>query len=386
MSMNHDKDNFFEEINMRTKIACGCLAASLVVLLILGITLYTNRNGYQKKPNQSPSVVSTVSSEETEDIKLGESSLTSDDLDFWGMYDEEEAKEEETEEDKVKPPKDDSLSKNQASMNGISKNSISGDQISDNSISENSFNISSKDEEPKYKQLIESIPKNSFKKENFRKDGEKLQYNKSNGKSSVYGIDVSKYQGMIDWEQVKEAGVEFAMIRMGVRGYNSGKVVVDENFTKNIEGALSAGIDVGIYFYSQAVTKEEAVEEANYAVAAISNYTVNYPIVFYTEEIENDNARTNQLSVDNLTQCADYFCQTIQNYGYKPMICANKKQFATRLDLTKLTKYDWWLLDACDFSEFPYNYTMWQYSNGGKINGIPEDVNLNICFVDFKYR
>lgn len=381
MSMNQKQDHFFDEVNMRTKFACGMLAALLVVFLILGVTLYQNK---EEAFGRQPSVVKTMSSnkvsekDDEEEFTLEKSTLTSDDLDFWGMYDDREEEsipinrtpsvpESPTDQKWTVSVSRDSVSKNSASQNAVSENGVSSNEVSGN-------------------QILENIPKNSYVKGSFRKVDGRLEYYKNNTKSSSLGIDVSKYQGDIDWGKVKNAGIEFAMVRMGVRGYNSGRVVMDEDYVKNMEGAASQGIGIGIYFYSQAVSREEAVEEANYAVAAAQNYGITYPIVFYTERIENDAARTDHLTPEMLSDCAAAFCDTVRAYGYIPMIKSSKDHFIKDMDLEKIVSYDWWLSDVTDFSDFPYKYSMWQYADNGKVDGINGNVNLNISFVDYAYR
>lgn len=378
MSMNQKPDHFFEEINMRTKFACGMLAALLAVFLILGVTLYQNK---QEVFGRQPSAVHTMSSnkaagQEEEEFTVEPSTLTSDDLDFWGMYDDKE----ETEKfpsNRLPSRTEISVSRNQAQKDSTSQNSASQNAVSENSISSNEVSANA---------VLENIPKNSYEKGSFRKVDGRLEYYRNNMKISSIGIDVSKYQGDIDWEKVKAAGIDFAMVRMGVRGYSSGKVVLDEDYVKNMEGAAAQGISLGIYFYSQAVSTEEAVEEANYAVVAAQNYGITYPIVFYTERIENDAARTDHLTPEMLSDCAAAFCDTVRTYGYIPMIRGNKEHFMKNMDLQKIVDYDWWLSDVTDFSDFPYKYSMWQYADNGKVDGINGNVNLDISFVDYAYR
>lgn len=392
MSMNHDKDSMFEDMNIKTKLACGILAASLVVLGVLAFTLYMNRNGLTPKTSPVPKNNLSAVSEDTVsgDAVINSSGRTSDELDFWGMYDEEMTEEEETpikeETRPVSENKKPSQPEQKVSGNGLSGNGLSVNGISGNTVSGDSFNVSMDEKHPELVEIDETIARNNYLPGSFRKVGDALEYYTNGRKTSTVGVDISKDQGDIDWGKVKNAGVEFAMIRMGVRGYSSGKVVVDENFKKNLEGAVSNGIKVGVYFYSQAVTKEEAVEEANYAVGAVSGYTLTYPIVFMTETIENDTARTDTLSKEALTECAQYFCQSVQNYGYKAMIAGNEKQLADKLDLSKLTTFDKWLLSPGEQSDYPYQYTMWQYKDNAVVDGIPGGAPLDISFVDYTYK
>jgi lysozyme len=206
-------------------------------------------------------------------------------------------------------------------------------------------------------------------------------YEDTNHKRSALGIDVSKFQGAIDWKKVKESNIEFVIIRMGYRGYGeSGKLVVDEKFIENIEGALGVGLDVGVYFFSQAISIEEAVEEAEFVYDSLKNYQITYPVIFDTEEIKNDDSRTDGLTVDELTKITMVFCDKIEELGYKSMIYANAKWLTTKLDLKLLENYDIWYADYQNAPLYPYEFKMWQYSEKGIIEGIEGAVDLNIFF------
>ena len=195
------------------------------------------------------------------------------------------------------------------------------------------------------------------------------------------GIDVSKHQGAIDWNLVAQDGVEFAFSRVDFRGYGSeGKMVEEEYFVKNIEGALAAGIKVGVYFYSQAITEAEAQEEAEFVIERIRPYEIACPVVFDVERVSGAQGRMNDISVEERTALAVLFCQTIEQAGYKPMIYHNTEMGALMLDLTQLEGYDKWYASYSDQIFYPYAYKIWQYSDKGSVQGINTDVDLNISF------
>lgn len=195
------------------------------------------------------------------------------------------------------------------------------------------------------------------------------------------GIDVSKFQGAIDWELVAQDGVEFAFIRVGYRGYGSaGKLVEDERFDTNVQGALAAGIKVGVYFYSQAITEEEALEEADLVLQKIAPYNIECPVVFDVEKVS-AGGRMDEITVEERTHLTQLFCQTIENAGYHPMIYHNTEWGILALDLTALEGYDKWFAAYTDTLYYPYEYKVWQYSDTGKVQGINTDVDLNISFV-----
>lgn len=196
---------------------------------------------------------------------------------------------------------------------------------------------------------------------------------------SVMGIDVSIYQGEIDWEQVKEAGVEFVMIRLGYRGYGTGKIVEDANFRTNLEGAAEAGLDVGVYFFSQAISEEEAIEEADFVLDTLAGYPLTMPIAYDWEYIDED-ARTAEVDRRTLTDCSLAFLKKIEKTGYRPMLYYNTNQVRKLLHLSELEQYDSWLALYTDVMTFPYRIKMWQYTCEGKVPGIEGNVDINLYF------
>lgn len=194
------------------------------------------------------------------------------------------------------------------------------------------------------------------------------------------GIDVSRHQGAIDWNLVAQDGVEFAFIRVGYRGYGSGKMVEDEYFEDNIKGAIQAGIKVGVYFYSQAVSREEVLEEAAFVLEKIAPYKIECPVVFDVERVADASGRMNGISIEDRTAFTALFCQTIENAGYRPMIYHNTEMGVMMLGLEALEAYDKWFAAYSDVFYYPYEHRIWQYSQTGRVQGIQGDVDLNISF------
>ena len=209
------------------------------------------------------------------------------------------------------------------------------------------------------------------------------EYYEDGQKVSRKGIDVSSFQGVIDWESVAQDGVEFAIIRMGIRGYGTGKLVVDEQFEANIEGALAAGLDVGVYFFSAAVSEEEAIEEADFLIEAMAPYGIQCTVVLDIEDVNSDSARTNGLTKEQWTDHAIAFCERVKAAGYTPMIYGNLQSFMLMLDLTRLEEYDKWFAAYIPYFYYPYDFEVWQYSDSGTVSGISEPVDLNISFYDW---
>ena len=198
--------------------------------------------------------------------------------------------------------------------------------------------------------------------------------------TAILGIDVSVWQGDIDWQQVKDAGVEFVIIRAGGRTYGyAGELFADRYAQKNYEGAKAVGIQVGAYFFSQAVNTAEAVEEAEYILEITKDWELDFPIV-YDWEYVNADARTAYVGPRTLTDCTAAFCQTIEEAGREAMIYFNPDQSYKRFYLEELTEYDFWLAMYSSRMTYPFKVDMWQYSSTGYIPGIPSYVDMNLYF------
>lgn len=230
--------------------------------------------------------------------------------------------------------------------------------------------------------LLAELEKASYDYSGLTEENGLKYYKDKNGKiSSRIGIDVSRYQTGIDWQAVKKSGIEFAMIRLGYRGYGGeGKLVLDEQFKNHIEGALQAGLDVGVYFFSQAITEAEALEEARFVTDHLKGYKITCPVVFDTEEVKGEDARANGLDKEAYTSHCIAFCEAVKEAGYEPMIYANMKWFAFSLDLTRLQDYGIWYADYEDTPQIPYRFEMWQYTEKGQVPGISGNVDLNVWF------
>ena len=201
------------------------------------------------------------------------------------------------------------------------------------------------------------------------------------------GIDVSSHQKEIDWQRVAGTGMSFAMIRAGYRGYGSGNIVKDDYFDVNMRGALSNGMQVGVYFFSQALTPAEAEEEAHQLLAWIGSYPVTYPVVFDWEEQDKEDSRTQGTDGNTVTACALAFCKVIEDAGFIPMTYGSpKKVYTDGILLEHLQDYPFWLANYTKNTEpttFRYHYNMWQYSSSGSVDGIEGRVDLNICLTDW---
>lgn len=213
---------------------------------------------------------------------------------------------------------------------------------------------------------------------NLLESGE-IQYMSGDQVISHKGIDVSRHQGNIDWAKVAQDGVEFAFVRVAYRGYGTGKMEEDSYFDQNVQGAQAAGIKTGVYIYSQAITEEEVLEEANLVLQKVAPYQLECPIVFDVELVSGANGRMNHITPEERTNLALLFCQTIEAAGYKPMIYHNTEMGALKIDVSALEDYDKWFASYSETLYYPYEYKVWQYTPHGKVAGISSEVDLNIC-------
>lgn len=200
-------------------------------------------------------------------------------------------------------------------------------------------------------------------------------------KVTLTGIDVSVFQGDIRWDEVASDGIDFAILRIGYRGYGSkGIMGIDNNFIKNYDGAKNAGIDVGVYFYSQATNADEAREEARFVLEALEDRVLQFPVVYDWEYVDNAEARTANMTSEEITICATAFCDEIKKAGREVMIYFNREIGYFEYDLTLINEYDFWLAEYSDYPTFIYKFNMWQYTDSAKVNGIDSTVDLNIYF------
>lgn len=212
----------------------------------------------------------------------------------------------------------------------------------------------------------------------FFSEGNKVMYEDANY-TSRQGVDVSHHQGAIDWARVKAAGYDFAFIRIGYRGYGTtGSVNLDREFYNNLKGAQAAGIDVGVYFFSQAISKEEAIEEAEFVLDALKGVALELPVVFDPENILDDVARTDNVSGEQFTENTIAFCERIRQAGYEPMIYSNMLWEAYTLDLEQLSAYPVWYADYEPLPQTPYHYVFWQYDNKATVPGISGETDVNL--------
>ncbi len=227
---------------------------------------------------------------------------------------------------------------------------------------------------------LEGVDVNDIAQTDINASGVRPQYHGS-AYEVKYGVDVSEHQWDIDWQQAA-GSLDFAMIRLGYRGYTEGGLFEDPYYKANMTGALANGLDVGVYFFSQAVNVQEAIEEAQFVLERLQGYEVRMPVVFDWEKIETDSfARTDGMDPTVLTDCAVAFCQTVKNAGYDACVYFNRHFGYYEFDLSRLTDYKFWVALPGEFPDFYYKCELWQYSFTESIPGIEGETDMNMLFI-----
>lgn len=229
------------------------------------------------------------------------------------------------------------------------------------------------------------VPKHDYDLSCFSHNDNMLSYEGDARYTYRLGVDVSYHEGIIDWEKIKAEGFSFAIIRIGARGYGKeGRVFLDEQFHTNIQNAKNAGLDVGVYFFSQAVNEAEAREEAAFVLEHLKGYELDLPVVYDPESILNDTARTDNVSGEQFTKNTLLFCELIENAGYEAMIYSNMLWEACKFDLSQLTDYPIWYADYEALPQTPYHFEFWQYTDTALIDGVTDGRDNN--FVDLNIQ
>lgn len=381
---DYDYDYDYEEHHGKLNLGMVVLIISFFMLCILLAVYFINRFEMNKRAEaierMEASAEETAETFEDSDDDLSDQYLTPDSLDFWDMY----PRDSESSERDV-PGQDE---KNDKEIPDNSKElkdetTITDDEEKDPMDDGKHTMVKYSDGGEEWVVISPYIPKNSYNFSKLVSDDNNFKYIEDGRRLSFLGTDISKYQEDVDFYQLKDAGIDFVMLRVGARGYGTGQIKIDDCFLNNIQKATEAGLDVGVYFFSQAITEEEAVEEANIVIQNLAGYEIRYPVAFDMEYIDNDTARVEAVSKADKTKIAKAFLETVKAAGYRPMIYGDKEWLLKRIDLSKLISYDVWLSQESDIPDFPYEFTMWQYSTSGKINGISGLADLNMCLIDY---
>jgi GH25 family lysozyme M1 (1,4-beta-N-acetylmuramidase) len=355
------------------------LGVSFFVLLVLVIvvTMNQNKSSGSQYAAQAKQAQETEEAEETEPVVSG-SDLVASDLDFWDMYPEEEDTDEDAAGDSDKD-KNKSKDKEDEEDEEI-------DEEEDPSKGGTKTEIILRDGTSEWVDINQNWKKNTYDFTNLVSKNNLLHYYSDGKQVSYLGVDLSRYQKTVDFEAIKNEGIDFCMLRVGARGYESGVIQEDEMFQEYISAAQEAGVEVGLYFYSQAVTEQEAIEEADFVLTRIGENKISYPIAFDMEYVDNDTSRIETLTRSEKTKIALAFLNRIKEAGYTGMLYGDKEWLLKRIDLSQFDTYDIWYAEEADIPDYPYRYSMWQYTRQGEVYGIDGYVDLNISFLDYSAR
>jgi len=374
----------FDEDDGRTGLPVIFMAVGVMsfILLLVVIVMAVNRKPGRQSTQQ-------VQIQETQDVQveqkpsamdglgIGESTLTSDQLDFWDMYKSDD-----------EPKHGSAPTVSASSYEEKAKQLMEEEEEKEPDLSEGGIKtkVDLPDGTEQWVMINAYIPKHNYDFVGLVYQEPAMRYYDNGTSISHLGIHVNKSSGAVNFAKLKSAGVEYVIIRMGMRGYQNGQLSVDDYFETYLEEAERAGLDIGLSFYSQAVTQEEAFEEAEFLLTTIGEHKITYPIVFDMELVSNDVSRVEKLNKITLTSIADTFCSAIKGAGFTPMIYGSKYWLLRRIDLTKLGDYDIWLSQEADVPDYPYKFAMWEYTKEGKIQGVDGNAALSISFIDYTMR
>lgn len=405
--MRYMIDEYEQEQGSNMTLIYMALVMSTVILVVVGLMFLVNKPTRSSKVNHAQQIAAAKEVSQTQAVVdsvnalVSGSTLTSNQLDIWNLPDTGR--------------KDDTIVDN--GKNGTVTNQTTGKTVIEGSKSQDSENtaealtqgktevydmtkkesmqdsddmddgkhtlVTYQDGSTEWVEINDKLAANSYDTAKFVYQNPQMKYYVNGKQASWFGVDISSKQGIVDFEKLKKAGVDFVMIKVGGRGYSSGNIVLDSSYKDYMNGAKNAGLGIGVYFYSQAVDKDEVCEEAETLLELIKDYPVKYPVVFDMESVEGDMARTDALDVSTRTELARIFLKTIKAEGYTPMLYGDKEWLVTKLDLEKLQDYDVWISQEADTPDYPYEYTMWQYNKSGTVSGISGTAGLNISLVNY---
>lgn len=375
---DYDYDDYYDHemarrnsaSTLRYAVIIGSVSVLGILLIVLLLNSGNGRGGGAQVSSQYSGMLSAAEQEHAQNARLENSvedllsgsTLTADDLDIWDERPGNMATEEEPVESSPV------VEKNDPATDGL-HTLIIHDNGTEEWVSINQY-----------------LARNDYDYSGLVYQRPLMKYYENNTRVSYVGVDISKTQDYVDFLELKRAGIEFVMLRLGQRGYSSGEITLDEYFMDNWKRATEAGLDVGVYFFSQAVTVEEAEEEAQFVIDTLSENKIQYPVVFAMDTIPNEVSRIDSLDKMERTNIALAFMDKISDHGYFPMVYGDKEWLIQKLSLGSMIGYDVWLSQEMDIPDYPYQFAMWQYTTHGSIAGIAGDANLNICFIDYSVK
>lgn len=368
-----------EDRGMGTPVIYMILAVSVFIVIILAVVFISNREdrNSRKRPNAAAAATQTPESgrnnvefaEGQKDIEqlYKENKLRAEDLDFWNMYQDNTLIIEEAQPTESPTP-------------------TPSHEPTDEELAADGMHtqVTYRDGTTKWVEISKKIPLYTYDFTNLKIINGQMEYYVDGEKNSWLGVELSKSSGDVDFEALRSNGVDFVMLRLGSRGYETGLLTLDEKFETNISKAQGAGLEVGVTFFSQALDVEEAVEEAEFVIQNLAHYMISYPIAFDMEYISNDKARIDILDEDQKTQVAEAFLRAVEKEGYRGILYGNKSWLLGELVPDKLLRdYDVMLLDSSPVPDYPYQFKMWKYAVNQEIPGIENKSSYIISFIDY---
>ncbi len=371
-----------EERGMGTPVVYTIVAVSVLILAILAIVFFTNTRQRGRNQARNRLAQATPSASPERDMEFAEGQedietlyrehrLRSEDLDFWDMDRDDSPLV------IVEPSPSTSPSPTPSHEPTEEELAADGEHVK----------VTLKDGTEKWLEISKKIPLYTYDFTNIKITAGKMEYFQDGEKNSRLGVELSKESGNVDFEALKNSGVDFVMLKLGSRGYETGLLTLDESFVSNITKAQEAGLEVGITFFSQAVTEAEAQEEAKFVVDNLTPYKINYPVAYDMEYIVNDTSRIEILGEKEKTDMAEAFLSYMEKEGYDTILYGNKNWLLGELEPERLlTQYDVWLNDQSPIPDYPYQFRMWKYAVRQKVNGVENETSYIISFVDYTRR
>ncbi len=373
----------FDESTKNKAFTIAAIVSIVAIVLVVICVILVNASSLKKKINGDISASEYTESdlkntfyfeEKPDEAIVSGDKITVSDLDFYDLYKEDASFKEISSDPALNQlyPEPETLSEREDDITTDGKH----------------FSVVLSDGSVDYIAINPNITKNDYDKSKLFDQGGIYKYFEENKCVSFFGVDVCKDQDYIDFNKLKKAGCQFVMIRAGARGYQSGQISIDDYFKDNLKRATDAGLNVGVYFLSQAANEDEAVEEAKTIIENVGLYKLTYPVVYINEAGQSSESRTDGLSDKQRLKVIKAFTTKIKEAGLKPMIGGTENWLMNCVELNDLIEaFDIWLLDTDEeFPDFPYKYSMWQYNSKGSIDGISGNASFNISYEDFSLK
>ena len=367
--MKKDDEFYKDEPDDGSKslIGAALLFSLVTVLLIVGAVLLLNKDSIKLKKNNTTAPSNNVSGYVNLDDYISGEDTVSDDLDIWNEYLDEKENEEDIVETVEEDIKEEEKKEEDLSEGGTKTKVVKADG------SETWVNIN------KY------LAPNELDNASFVLKNGRLDYYVEGEKASYTGIIVDKNDDYIDYSKVKRDNIDFVLIKIGQRGYATGALTLDENFYTNLKNAKDAGLHVGVLFSSQAITKEEAEEEAQFVIDSLGEEKIDYPVCFYMNFVKNDKSRIENITPEERTSIAKAFMDKIGENGYNSILYGDKEWLLCNMNYTTVSYYDILLDQEEDLPDFPYRFKMWKYATKD-ISGVSGKSELIISFIDYSVK